>query len=75
MHATSATFVIAAGIAGEFGWIYWCGAAFFALMLVFQHRLVKPHDLSKVNAAFFTTNGIASVIFALFVVTAILLGH
>jgi 4-hydroxybenzoate polyprenyltransferase len=35
-------------------------------MLIFQHSIVKPSDLSKVNIAFMTTNGIASVAFALF---------
>ncbi|MBX7240796.1 MAG: putative 4-hydroxybenzoate polyprenyltransferase [Bacteroidia bacterium] len=50
------------------GWIQWIGAGFFVSMLIYQHLLVKPHDLSKVNLAFFTTNGIASVTFAFFVI-------
>ncbi|MFM6954691.1 MAG: UbiA-like polyprenyltransferase [Sphingobacteriaceae bacterium] len=45
-------------------WFYLAGLAFFATMLVYQHRLVKPNDLSKVDRAFQTTNGLASVIFA-----------
>ncbi len=45
------------------GWLLWVGTAIFLGLLVYQHRLVKPDDLSKVNMAFFTTNGIASVIF------------
>lgn len=45
------------------GWIKWVGAAIFLMMLYYQHMLVKEDDLSKVNLAFFTTNGIASVIF------------
>jgi 4-hydroxybenzoate polyprenyltransferase len=45
------------------GWLLWIGTGVFLGLLVYQHFLVKPHDLSKVNMAFFTTNGIASVIF------------
>jgi 4-hydroxybenzoate polyprenyltransferase len=37
-------------------------------MLVYQHSIVKPNDLKKVNLAFMTANGIASVIFAIFVI-------
>ena len=46
----------------EFGWISWTGTALFVSLLFYQHLLVKPDDLSKVNLAFFTTNGIASLI-------------
>jgi 4-hydroxybenzoate polyprenyltransferase len=42
------------------------GVLFFIILLIYQHQLVKPNDLSKVNRAFFTTNGIASVVFAVF---------
>jgi 4-hydroxybenzoate polyprenyltransferase len=42
------------------------GAALFTAMLWYQHSLVKPDDLRKVNIAFMTANGIASVCFALF---------
>ncbi len=45
------------------GWLLWIGTGVFLGLLIYQHLLVKPHDLSKVNMAFFTTNGIASVIF------------
>ena len=43
-------------------------AGIFICLLIYQHKLVSPTDLSKVNLAFFTTNGIASVCFALFVI-------
>jgi 4-hydroxybenzoate polyprenyltransferase len=46
-----------------FGWIHWMGALAFLALLYYQHTLVKPHDLSKVNMAFFTTNGIAGVVY------------
>jgi 4-hydroxybenzoate polyprenyltransferase len=47
------------------GWLLTVGAAVFLAMLWYQHRLVRPDDLSRVNLAFFTTNGIASVFFGL----------
>ncbi|WP_411274068.1 UbiA-like polyprenyltransferase [Daejeonella sp.] len=47
-------------------WFYLAGILFFITLLVYQHQLVKPNDLSKVDRAFFTTNGIASVVFAVF---------
>lgn len=46
----------------EFGWLSWTGTVMFLLLLVYQHLLVKPNDLTKVNLAFFTTNGIASLL-------------
>jgi 4-hydroxybenzoate polyprenyltransferase len=42
-------------------------------MLVYQHAIVRPNDLSRVNLAFMTANGIASVVFAVFVITDICL--
>jgi 4-hydroxybenzoate polyprenyltransferase len=42
---------------------------FFSSLLIYQHTLVKPNDLSKVNRAFFTTNGFASIAFAIFVLS------
>jgi len=47
-------------------WFYIAGVIFFILLLLYQHQLVKPDDLSKVDRAFFTTNGFASVVFAAF---------
>ena len=47
----------------EFGWIIYLAAGIFSALLIYQHSLVRPNDLSRVNLAFFTTNGIASVIF------------
>jgi 4-hydroxybenzoate polyprenyltransferase len=68
LHVLSAACVIGAGIYGHFGLWYWIGVAVFAGLLMYQHLLVKPTDLSKVNMAFFTTNGIASVVFSIFVI-------
>ncbi len=45
------------------GWLSIVALVVFLTMLVYQHLIIKPNDLSKINLAFFTTNGIASVIF------------
>lgn len=68
LHVLSAACVIYAGIYGEFGYLYWIGVAVFAGMLIYQHSVVKPDDLRRVNLAFMTANGIASVVFAIFVI-------
>lgn len=52
----------------RFGLLYLTGFIVFSLMLVYQHLIIKPNDLRRINAAFFTTNGIASIIFGIFVV-------
>ena len=69
LHFFSAGFIIAAGFLVAFSWIYWIGVIGFCGMLIYQQSLVKPNDLSKVNIAFMTANGIASVVFSVFVIT------
>jgi 4-hydroxybenzoate polyprenyltransferase len=73
LHVLSAGFVVWAGIEGQLGVVYWAGVLFYASMLVYQHLLVKPNDLSKVGIAFANTNGVASVVFAVFTIAAMLL--
>jgi 4-hydroxybenzoate polyprenyltransferase len=67
LHLLSAIAVIFAGWYGKFGIWYLVGISVFVGMLVYQHSIVKPNDLSRVNIAFMTANGIASVVFAFFV--------
>jgi len=67
LHLVAALFIVVAGKTGGFGYLYWIGSGLFIALLVYQHYLVKPDDLSKVNLAFFTTNGLASLVFAAFV--------
>ncbi len=67
LHFLSAIAVITAGMTGHFSWLYWMGVLVFTFFLFYQHTLVKPKDLSKVNKAFFSSNGIASVVFSVFV--------
>jgi len=73
LHLLSAFCVITAGFFGHFGILYWIGVAVFAGMLIYQHSIVKPNDLRKVNLAFMTANGIASVVFAIFVIADLFL--
>ncbi len=73
LHVLSALCVVAAGVYGDFQWFYWAGVAIFCGMLLYQHSIVKPSDLSRVNIAFMTANGIASVVFAVFVITDLIL--
>jgi len=69
LHVICGSLIIGAGVLGHFGLWYWIGSALFNLLLIYQHTLVKPDDLSRVNLAFFTTNGIASLTFSIFVIT------
>jgi len=64
LHILSAFCVILPVMFISFSWVYYIGVAFFCFMLFYQHLLVKPTDISKVDRAFATTNGFASVIFA-----------
>ena len=73
LHFLTFSALSIAGSLGEFGLYYWIGFWIFSALLVYQHTLVKHNDLSKVNLAFFTTNGIASIIFGTFVIADILL--
>ncbi|HRZ75853.1 MAG TPA: UbiA-like polyprenyltransferase [Bacteroidales bacterium] len=65
MHAVTGALLLLIGTLGSFNWIYWGGALTFIALLVYQHWIVKPDDLSRVNLAFFSTNGVASILFGL----------
>ncbi len=73
LHIISGILVLAAGYYGQLNWLYWIGAAIYLGLLVYQHLLVKPKDLGKVNMAFANTNGLASVLFAAFTISSILI--
>lgn len=73
LHVLSGLLIIGAGLYAQFGWIYWIGALVVLALLVYQHTLVRPEDLSKVNLAFGTTNGIISLVYAAFTITDIIL--
>lgn len=67
LHIITASLIVFAGFYASLNLFYWIGSGVFIALLTYQHLIVKPHDLSKVNLAFFTTNGIASVVFSVFV--------
>ena len=75
LHIGSAACVTVAGFYGGFHWLYFVGYGVFVGMLIYQQSLVKPNDLSKVNLAFMTANGIASAVFAIFVISALFLQY
>lgn len=74
LHITTGILLIFAGYTismqhEELLWIHWTGTAIFLMLLFYQHYIISPKDLSKVNLAFFTTNGIASIVFGLLVIS------
>lgn len=66
LHFAAAILVVVLGVYKGYGLLYIIGATIFIILLGFQHLIISPTDLRRVNAAFFTTNGIASVAFAIF---------
>jgi len=73
LHLLSGICVVVVGFVGEFGWFYWAGILVFVGMLIYQHIIVKPNDLHRVNIAFMTANGLASVVFAVLVICDLLI--
>jgi 4-hydroxybenzoate polyprenyltransferase len=61
----------AVGVVMQLGGVYWIGLAIVAALLIYEHSLVKPNDLSKVNLAFFNVNGYISI--TIFVATLVAL--
>ncbi|GHE34600.1 4-hydroxybenzoate octaprenyltransferase [Sphingobacterium griseoflavum] len=72
LHVLSFIFVFLPVLYMEVSWFYYVGLLFYGLLLIYQHYIVSPSDLRRVNRAFMTTNGIASVIFAGFYLLDIL---
>ena len=68
LHVLCGGCIFYAGAFAGFGWLYWVAVALFLGLLFYQHTLVSPNNLSRVNLAFFTTNGIASLVFGCLVV-------
>jgi 4-hydroxybenzoate polyprenyltransferase len=68
LHLIAASIVVYIGIYFNFHFFFKIGAIVFIGMLIYQHSIVKPNDLSRVNIAFMTANGIASIVFAAFVI-------
>jgi 4-hydroxybenzoate polyprenyltransferase len=73
VHLVTFLLVVLAGIKGEFSWIYWAGSVIFTTLLVYQHSIVSSEDLHRVDMAFATTNGIASILFSFFTILSLIL--
>jgi 4-hydroxybenzoate polyprenyltransferase len=63
LHGVTGILLLTAGTVLQAGFAFWAGVVAFLGMLIYQHRIVSPNDLSRVNLAFGTTNGIASIVF------------
>jgi 4-hydroxybenzoate polyprenyltransferase len=63
LHALAVLLLLSVGYLGGLGWVYLMGVLCVLLLLVYEHSLVKPDDLSRVNLAFFTLNGLVSLAF------------
>ncbi|MBK8271245.1 MAG: UbiA family prenyltransferase [Planctomycetes bacterium] len=64
-HVITAALLVVLGLVVGLGWLYWAGLGVTALLLAFEQSLVRHNDLSKVNMAFFTVNGVVSLLFGL----------
>lgn len=73
MHLLAVLLLIAFGLQAQLGLFYYLGAAVIAACLVYEHRLVSPKDFSKINAAFFTMNGLVSIAFFIFTLADVFL--
>jgi 4-hydroxybenzoate polyprenyltransferase len=67
-HALTVVCLVAAGLGLAVGVFYWLGVTAVALLLAYEHSLVRPDDLRRLDTAFFTMNGVISVVFAVFVI-------
>jgi 4-hydroxybenzoate polyprenyltransferase len=68
LHFITTVLIIITGINIQSGPFYWTGALIFILLLTYQHLIVKPNDISRVNLAFAKLNGIGSIIFSMFTI-------
>jgi 4-hydroxybenzoate polyprenyltransferase len=66
MHLIMVALLVWLALSFQLAWPAWAGIAVVAALLAYEHSLVHPHDLSKMNAAFFTVNGYISLLFLLF---------
>lgn len=72
LHALTIGFLVAAGLGLPVGALYWIGVAVVGGLLAYEHSLVRPGDLRRLDAAFFTMNGVISVAFFAFVLADVL---
>ncbi|MGH3110076.1 MAG: UbiA-like polyprenyltransferase [Gaiellaceae bacterium] len=66
-HAGAVLLLVLVGLGLNLGSGYWLGVAATAALLGYEHAIVRPGDLRRLNAAFFTVNGVISIVFMAFV--------
>jgi 4-hydroxybenzoate polyprenyltransferase len=67
-HAATVACLVGVGLGLPVGALYWLGVGAVAALLAYEHSLVRPDDLRRLDTAFFTMNGVISVVFAVFVI-------
>jgi 4-hydroxybenzoate polyprenyltransferase len=72
LHVATVALLALAGLGLDVGVFYWLGVAVVGALLLYEHRLVRPDDLRRLDAAFFTVNGMISVLFCLLVLLDVL---
>ena len=72
LHAATVASLVAAGLGLRVEAFYWIGTAAVAALLAYEHSLVRPGDLRRLNTAFFTMNGVISAVFFAFVLVDVL---
>ncbi len=73
-HAGTVILLSVAGAGLDASFFYWLGVAVTAILLAYEHSLVRPGDIRRLDAAFFTMNGVISVVFFVFVALDVLVG-
>jgi 4-hydroxybenzoate polyprenyltransferase len=71
-HLLTVALLIALAAVAGLGWFYLAGVVIAAVLLAVENSLVKPDDFSRVNVAFFTINGVVSVVLCILTLTDIL---
>ena len=72
LHLATVGFLVVAGLGLDVSWWYWLGVACVAGLLAYEHSLIRPGNLRRLDAAFFTMNGVISVAFFAFVFADVL---
>ena len=72
-HVGTVALLAVAGLGLDVGLFYWLGVVAVAALLAYEHSLVRPGDLRRLDAAFFTVNGVISIVFLCFVAADVLL--
>lgn len=75
LHITSIVLLSWVGVRMHLGLFYFIGVAVTAILLAYENSLIKPHDVSKLNVAFFTINGVISILLFCFVAVDVIFGR